>query len=215
MEYTIAIADDHLLIAEALTDIIENFRQFRVIFTVENGKRLIEKLSQPKNVPDIVLLDINMPEMNGFETAAYLTEHFPNILILTLSMQEDEEALIRMIKCGAKGYLLKNVHRTELEKALEAVVAKGFYYPDWATSKMLMNIAKTDEEKSLPVKFNAREIEFLNFASTEMTYKQIAEKMFCSPRTVESYRDGLFEKLGVNTRVGLVVYAIKNNVIQI
>ena len=213
MEHTIVIVDDHVLIAEALAEIIESFSQYKVLYTASNGKMLIEKFKQTKNIPDIVLLDINMPEMDGFETAKWIVEKHPEVLILTLSMQEDEHTLIKMIKIGAKGYLLKNVHRTELEKALDAIVSKGFYYPDWATSKILHNIQ--DENNDPVIKLSEREIEFLNYAATELTYKEIGEKMFCSPRTVESYRDALFEKLDLKTRIGLVVYAVKNEIIKI
>jgi len=216
MQYSIAVVDDHLLIAKALTGIIENFDHYNVLYEVENGKALIEKFKQTKNIPDIVLLDINMPVMDGFETAKWLTQEHPEILILTLSMQDDEQTLIKMIRNGAKGYLLKNVHPTELEKALDTLTSKGFYYPDWATSKMLHNIAfDGSDKKTNAVKLNQREMDFLKYAATELTYKEIAAIMYCAPRTVESYRDSLFEKLGVKTRVGLVVYAIKNGIIKL
>ncbi len=214
MNHTIAIVDDHLLIAKALTGIIDDFKQYEVLYEVEHGAALVEKFKQPKNIPDIVLLDISMPVMDGFETALWLKQHHPGVLILTLSMQNDDPSLIKMIKCGAKGYLLKNVHPLELEKALDSLVAKGFYYPDWATTKVLMNIAEEDSAKNA-VKLSERETEFLQYACTELTYREIAEKMFCSPRTVEGYRDGLFERLGLKTRVGLVVFAIKNGIVKV
>jgi DNA-binding NarL/FixJ family response regulator len=214
MQHTIAIADDHILIAKALTGIIENFSQYEVLYEVEHGKALIEKLKQPKNIPDIVLLDVNMPVMDGFETAKWLKQHHPEISILALSMQDDEQVLIKMIISGASGYLLKNVHPAELEKALDTLMSKGFYYPDWATSKLLHRI-RDDSDTSPSIKLNDREIEFLHYAATELTYKEIAEKMYCSPRTVESYRDSLFEKFNLKTRVGLVVHALKNNIIKL
>jgi DNA-binding NarL/FixJ family response regulator len=214
MNHTIAIVDDHLLIAKALTAIIDDFKQYEVLYEVEHGAALTEKFKQAKNIPDIVLLDISMPVMDGFETALWLKQHHPGVLILTLSMQNDDLSLIKMIKCGAKGYLLKNVHPLELEKALDSLVTKGFYYPDWATTKVLMSIAEEDNVKNA-VKLNDRETEFLQYACTELTYREMAEKMFCSPRTVEGYRDGLFERLGLKTRVGLVVFAIKNGIVKI
>jgi DNA-binding NarL/FixJ family response regulator len=214
MNHTIAIVDDHLLIAKALTGIIDDFSHYKVLYEVEHGAALVEKFRQPKNIPDIVLLDISMPVMDGFETALWLKQHHPGVLILTLSMQNDDPSLIKMIKCGAKGYLLKNVHPLELEKALDSLVAKGFYYPDWATTKVLMSIAGEDNVKNA-VKLSDRETEFLQYACTELTYREMAEKMFCSPRTVEGYRDGLFERLGLKTRVGLVVFAIKNGIVKV
>jgi DNA-binding NarL/FixJ family response regulator len=210
MTNSIAIIDDHILIAKALTGIIENFKQFNVLYECENGKALQEKCLVKKNIPDIVLLDISMPIMDGFETAAWLKETHPEVLIMALSMQDDEQSLIKMIKCGAKGYLLKNVHPAELEKALDALVKNGSYFPDWATSKVFMSLTNDNTATKNNIQITAREKEFLQYSITEMSYKEIAEKMFCSPRTVESYRDALFEKLDLKTRVGLAVYAIKN-----
>jgi DNA-binding NarL/FixJ family response regulator len=207
---SIAIIDDHILIAKALTGIIQNFKQFNVLYECENGKALQEKCLIKNNIPDIVLLDISMPIMDGFETAAWLKETHPEVLIMALSMQDDEQSLIKMIKCGAKGYLLKNVHPTELEKALDALVKNGSYFPDWATSKVFMSLTNENTVTKNSIQITAREKEFLQYSITEMSYKEIAEKMFCSPRTVESYRDSLFEKLGLKSRVGLAVYAMKN-----
>jgi DNA-binding NarL/FixJ family response regulator len=210
MNHSIAIVDDHILIAKALSGIIENFAAFEVLYECENGKSLQEKFSNKKNVPDIVLLDISMPVMDGFETAQWLRESHPEVLIMALSMQDDEQSLIKMIKSGAKGYLLKNVHPLELEKALSTLVKNGFYYPDWATSKVFLSLGSASLTKNETINITEREKEFLQYSVTEMSYKEIAEKMFCSPRTVESYRDTLFEKLGLKTRVGLAVYAMKN-----
>ena len=216
MQHSIVVVDDHILIAQALTGIIDKFRDYHVLYEVENGSLLIERFRQPKNIPDIVLLDITMPVMDGFDTARWLTQHHPGVLILALSMQDEEETLIRMIRCGAKGYLLKNVHPGELEKALDAVIQKGYYYPDWMTHKVFRTLATAvDEEKVPDVRLNQRELEFLQYASTELTYKEIGEKMFCSPRTVESYRDGLFEKFGLKTRLGLVLYALRKGIIKL
>ncbi|MCX6316485.1 MAG: response regulator transcription factor [Bacteroidetes bacterium] len=215
MKYSIVIADDHLLIARALTEIVDRFSGYEVLYDVPNGKALIERFNGKNKIPDIVLLDVTMPEMDGFETAAWLKSNHPEVMILTLSMQDDEQVLIKMIRNGAKGYLHKNAHPAELEKALDSLVSKGFYFPDWASSKILMSIAGNEQQNTSGVKLNDRESQFLQYAATEMSYKEIAEKMFCSPRTVESYRDSLFEKLGLKTRVGLVVYAIKNKLIQL
>lgn len=215
MQYSIVIVDDHLLIAKAIAGIIEHFRNYEVLYEAEHGKALMEKFRQPKNIPDIVMLDVSMPVMDGFETAQWLKENHPEVLVIALSMQDDEQALIKMIKHGAKGYLLKNVHPAELENALNSLTTKGFYYPDWVTGKVIFNITAGNENKKAAIKLNDRETEFLQYAATELTYKEIAEKMFCSPRTVEGYRDGLFDKLSLKTRIGLVVYAIKHAIIKI
>ncbi|MBP8067106.1 MAG: response regulator transcription factor [Pedobacter sp.] len=211
MKHSIVIVDDHILIAKAIGSILSNFEQFVVLYECENGKELQEKFKNKKNVPHIVLLDISMPVMDGFETAKWLKESNPEVLVMALSMQDDENSLIKMVKYGAKGYLLKNVHPIELENALNNLIRTGYYYPDWATNKIFASLSN---EVTIPSKTEAfiseREREFLHYSVTEMNYKEIADKMFCSTRTVEAYRDSLFEKLGLKSRVGLAVYAIKN-----
>lgn len=215
MSRSIVIVDDHTLIAEALAGIVEKFRDYQVLYEAENGKALVEQFRNPKNIPDIVLLDINMPVMDGFETAQWLTLNHPSVRIMALSMQDQEETLLKMIRCGARGYLLKNVHPSELEKALDTIMEKGYFYPDWVTHKVLLNMAgDKSTAKALP-EINDRELEFLKYAVTELTYKEIADKMCCSPRTVESYRDSLFEKLNVKSRVGLVISALKNDMLKL
>jgi len=216
MQYNIVIADDHVLIAKALSAIIDTFRKYRVLYEVSGGIELIEQFKTQQHIPDIVLLDINMPGMDGFETAQWLTEHHPAIMILALSMQDDEQTLIRMMKAGAKGYLLKNIHPTELEKALDSLVERGVYYSDTQVSKAMSHLVQSVQDPKITLQqLNEREKQFLQYAATELTYKEIGEKMYCSPRTVESYRDALFEKLHLKTRVGLVVYGIKNGLIKL
>ncbi len=123
---------------------------------------------------------------------------------------QDDATLIKMIKCSAHGYLRKNVHPPELEKALDALLEKGFYYPDSATNRVLHNIGTEQNEAEPAIKLSEREINFLRYACIELAYKEIGEKMLVSPRTVESYRDVLFEKPGLKIRVGLVMYAVRN-----
>ena len=140
MKKTIVIVDDHILIAKALRGIIANFNQFEVLYECENGKELIAKFSNERNIPNIVLLDISMPIMNGFETAQWIKDNNPNVLIMALSMQDDDQSVIQMVKNGAKGYLLKNSHPADLEKALNGLVTNGFYYPEWAASKVFASL---------------------------------------------------------------------------
>jgi len=209
MKKTIVIVDDHLLIAKAIEGIISNFEDFEVIDVAENGKNMIDKFESDKKIPDIILLDISMPIMDGFETALWLKKNHPNIKVMALSMQGDDNSVIKMIKNGAKGYLLKNTHPKDLETALIKLSSDGFFYPDWASKVIFSNMAdeKNNEKKK---KISEREKEFLTYTVTELSYKEIAEKMCCSPRTVESYRDQLCEKFDLKTRVGLAVFAIKN-----
>lgn len=210
MKKSIVIVDDHVLIAQALKGIISNFEQFEVLYECENGKALQDKFKSGAIIPNIVLLDISMPIMDGFETAKWLKDNYPSVLIMTLSMQDDEQSVIKMIKNGSHGYLLKNTHPAELEKSLLKLINEGYYYPDWASRMVFSSLNNHSDKNNSAVKLTDREKEFLSYTVTEMNYKEIAEKMFCSPRTVESYRDSLFEKLELKTRVGLAVYAMKN-----
>lgn len=207
MKTSVVIVDDHVLIAKALENIISNFEDFEVLYVCENGKKLQESLAKNAQKPDIILLDISMPEMDGFETALWLQSDHTEIKTMALSMQGDDNSVIKMVKNGAKGYLLKNTHPAELEKALKRMQEDGFYYPEWASKILFSNFKK---EENPEVRFSEREKEFLKFVVTEMSYKEIADKMCCSPRTVESYRDQLCEKLDLKSRVGLAVFALKN-----
>ena len=142
MNYTIAIADDHLLIAKAISAMIQGFNRFEVLYEVSNGQELQEKFKIKKNIPDIVLLDVSMPVLDGFATAKWLQQEHPQILIMALSVQDDDDSLMKMIQNGTRGYLHKNVHPVELEKALLALIQKGIYYPEWATNKVFSKLSK-------------------------------------------------------------------------
>ncbi len=170
----------------------------------------LQKVINKKSLPDIVLLYISMPVMGGFETALWLKETYPEVLIMALSMQDDEQSLIKMIKNGAKGYMLKNIHPKELHHALVKLKEEGSFNPSWARSKVMTSITDNTINASEKNNLTDREKEFLTFAATEINYKQIADVMCCSPRTIENYRDSLCDKLEIKTRVGLAVFAIKN-----
>lgn len=213
----VVLVDDHVLLRNGLANLIETFGDYKVLFQADNGKLFTEKLN-PKNLPEIVLMDINMPVMDGYDTALWLKEHYPEIKILALSMYDNENSIIRMFKAGAKGYILKDCDPSELKAALQALVDKGFYYSEMVTGKLIHTINHLDEKESQVkniVKLNERELNFLKYAATELTYKEIADKMIVSPRTVDGYRDDLFQKLNVKTRVGLVMYAIKNGIVNL
>ncbi len=212
----IVLVDDHSLLRNGLAELVKS-QGHTVLFEADNGKDYLTKLDE-KNMPDIVLMDINMPEMDGFETANWIKANHPEIKVLALSMYDNETSIIRMLKCGAKGYILKDSEPAELKAAIHALMDKGFYYSDLVSGKLMHAINKLDDEsdglKSL-VPLNDRETEFLKLACSEFTYKEIADKMFVSPRTIDGYRDALFEKLQLKTRVGLVMYAIKNGIVNV
>lgn len=212
----IVLTDDHNLLRNGLASLVQSLGH-DVLFEAENGKHFIEQLN-PQALPDIVLLDINMPEMDGYETAQWIKTNHPDIKVLALSMYDNETSIIRMLKCGAKGYILKDSEPAELKSAIHALMEKGFYYSDLVSGKLMHAINKMDDEsgdlKNL-VPLNDRETDFLKYACTELTYKEIADKMYVSPRTIDGYRDALFEKLHVKTRVGLVMYAIRHGIVNV
>ena len=212
----IALVDDHSLLRMGLASLVES-QGNTVLFEADDGKEFIKKLDG-QDLPHIVLMDINMPEMDGFETTQWLRQNHPGVHVLALSMYDNETSIIRMLKCGAKGYILKDSEPAELKTAIDDIISKGFYYSDLVSGKLMHAINKLDDEtddlKNL-VPLNDRETDFLKYACTEMTYKEIADKMFVSPRTIDGYRDALFEKLHVKTRVGLVMYAIKNGIVAV
>ena len=212
--YQVVVTDDHTLMRNALARLIASFENYAVIFEASNGRDLIEKI-QTNLIPDIILLDINMPEMDGFETAKWLTKNFPQIKVLALSMQSDESSIIRMLRLGAKGYLMKNVEPEELNLALESVIKKDFYLSETVSGKVISGLHQDYHQPLEPVMLLDKEKDFLRLVCTELTYKDIAEKMFVSPRTVDDYRNTLFEKLKVHTRMGLAMYAIKNKLVEI
>jgi DNA-binding NarL/FixJ family response regulator len=216
MDAKIVLVDDHILLRKGLADLVKSLG-YEILFEADNGKIFSEQLD-PANLPDLVLLDINMPKMDGYETALWLKKNYPQIKVLTLSMYDDENAVIRMLKNGARGYILKDSEPEELKAAIEAILNKGFYYSEMVTGRLMHTISNFDEENTSArqlLHLSEREIEFLKLACTELTYKEIAEHMFLSPRTVDGYRDTLFQKLGVKTRTGLVIYAIKNGIFKI
>ena len=213
----IAVVDDHTMFRKALSVLINMFPNYEVLFEAASGKELTEKITATQ-LPDIVLLDVNMPDMDGYASAAWLRQHHPGIKVLALSTLDAETAIIKMIHHGAKGYILKDAEPGELKQAFDDILALGYYYNDMVTRKVMQSIHVLVDEKSALhtiAKLSDREMEFLRLACSEKSYLLIAKEMFVSERTVDGYREALFKKLGVSTRVGLVLYAIKNKLVVV
>ena len=206
----IALVDDHRLFRSGIASLINNFIGYTVIFEAANGDDMIGKI-KPEFKPDIILLDINMPGMNGINTARWLKTAYPEIQVIVLSMFDDSDKVHAMLKLGVRGYLLKDSEPIEFEHALQKVSHGEVYYPEFVTRLLVDSINNPVEFDKL----NIREVEFLKLVATELTYKEIADQMRISVRTVDGYRDQLFEKLHVKSRVGLVLYAIKNKLIDL
>ena len=212
--YKLILADDHILLRDALAPLIDTFDEFKVIAVAGNGEELITTIENG-HLPDLVLLDLNMPKMDGYETALWLQNNHPEVKILILTMYDSEIALIRLLQVGVKCFLKKDIHPLELKNALLAVAENGYYYSHDTTGKLASFFHKTHSTQSSIEKalLNEKEIEFLKLASTDITYKELAAAMHLTPRSVDGYRDGLFEKLDVKSRVGLAIYAIKNGIV--
>jgi DNA-binding NarL/FixJ family response regulator len=213
----IAIVDDHTMFRKGLASLIDLFPRYQVVLDASNGKDFIDRLDKAQ-LPDIVLLDISMPEMDGYATAGWISEHYPDIRILALSTMDSETAIIKMIRSGARGYVLKDAEPAELKLAFDEVLSRGSYYNELVSRKVLNAVHQLTETKNPTATFaslSAREIEFLKYACTELTYKEIADKMNLSPRTIEGYRDNLCQKLDLKTRVGLAMYAVRNGIASI
>ena len=208
MKNRVAVVDDHTLLSEAIAGLVRQFPDFEVVAVCKNGKELLNYLKNSKKHPNIVLMDVNMPVMNGIETTLALSKDFPEVKVIALSIEEDEQIILKMIRAGAKGYLLKDTQKEVLKQALIDVEKVGFYHSN--TVKKILKSAENNPKKEIVLK--EREIEFLKLACTEMTYKEIADVMCLSPKTVEGYREALFQKLNVKNRTGLLLYAIKNNI---
>ncbi|MFA6276911.1 MAG: response regulator transcription factor [Pedobacter sp.] len=206
----IAVVDDHTLFRSGLANLLSEFEEINVVIEAQNGLDLQEKIKAFKEV-QVVLMDINMPIMDGYATTKWVKENYSQAHVLALSMFEDEKAIIGMLKAGAGGYMLKESKPSELLTAIKTIAEKGFYINDLVSGRLLISLKN---ENTKPI-FTEKELIFLQYCSTELTYKEIASEMNISPRTVDNYRESLFAKLNIKSRTGLVVYGIKNNLITI
>lgn len=209
----IAIVDDHELFSKALELMIAHNPGFEVIINCINGEEFLDQLWHSKLFPDVVLMDINMPIKNGVETTQEITRFFPSIKVIALTGDDHEFSIIRMLKAGAKGYLLKASSPELLFEAMKIVHEKGVFHTELLT-QILLKIR--NEEKfinEMGHELNDRERTFIKLACSELTYKEIANQMCLSPRTIDGYRDSVFIKLNVKSRVGIVLFALKHHLL--
>lgn len=212
----VAMADDHILLRNALSTLINNTGKCKIIIEAGNGRELISKIND-QNMPEVLILDLNMPEMNGHETALYFQKNLPDIKILMLTMYDSEIALIRLLKAGVKGFMKKDIHPTELINAIETVHKEGFYYSLHTSSKLAgLFRNQIDQSKTFEkILLSDIELEFMELVCTEMTYKEIASKLKMNPRAIDGMRDNLFTKLDVKSRVGLAMYSMKHGIVPV
>jgi len=215
MKTTIAIVDDHELMAKALSGLVQKLEDYEVLYEALNGKELIKRIKL-NQIPQVVLLDINMPEMDGFETALWLKNNYPEIKILALSMNNKEESIVGMLRNGARGYLLKDCKPFELKQALDAIVQKGYYYTEFVTGQLIKSLnPETLQDPVDKLRLSEREKEFIKWACSDLTYTQIADKMCAGVRTVDGYRESVFLKMNVKTRVGMAIEAVRLKIVEV
>jgi len=207
MKITLGIVDDQKLFVRALFELIKSFDDFEVVVDCADGETFIQQLSALPVLPDMVLVDVKMDAMNGPEVAAAIGRRFPLIKMIALSSIDEDVAIIRMLRAGCCAYLLKSIDDVELKRALLEVHKMGFYNADGSNIRYRRLAQEARREPG--VHLNGRETQFLKLACSDLTYKQIAAKMSVSERTVDGYRESLFEKLNVQSRVGMALEAIR------
>lgn len=217
-KFELALVDDHKLFRKGLLSLLEEIgHPVEVIFEADNGLDMQKKI-KADHLPEIILMDINMPFMDGFQSVTWLKANFPQIKVLVVSMVESEESIMKMLKLGVKGYLSKDVEPAELRNALLAITNKGFYYTDYITGKLLHTIQKEgahQEDEEIIKSLNEKEKRFVQLACSDNTYVEIAAQMFVSPKTIDNYRESVFTKFNIKSRVALALYAAKTGLIKL
>jgi DNA-binding NarL/FixJ family response regulator len=213
-KFQVILADDHILLRDALASLINSFDEFQIAGVAGDGNEVIALVKNGVK-PNVVILDLNMPNKDGYDTAFWLYKNLPASKIIILTMYDSEIALIRLLQVGVRGFLKKDIHPKELRSALLAVANEGYYYTHNTTGKLASLFVKSNNNQTSIERalLSENEIQFLKHASTDMTYKEIAQLMNMSPRSIDGYRDVLFEKLDVKSRVGLAIYAVKNGIV--
>ncbi|MBU3714777.1 MAG: response regulator transcription factor [Ferruginibacter sp.] len=211
----VAIADDHKIFRKGVIISLRSYVNIKFVLEADNGEELLEKI--PEFQPDVVLCDLKMPVKDGIDTTKQITKRFPHIRVIILTMYEDDRFVGHLMDCGAAGYLLKSTDPSEIKKAIVDVMRTGFYLNPFVNKVLIKkNYAKQKFNPSLnsEMVLSDREKEVLKLVCLEFTAQEIAGKMDISPRTVEAIKDRLMERFGVKNSVGLVFFAMKNQLID-
>ena len=210
----IIIADDHQLFIDGIKSILKSIRNMEIIGEVNNGNLLLELLEQQQC--DVILMDINMPEMNGIDATKLIKSKFPEIRILMLTMYSSRDYIEKLLRVGADGYILKNTGKEELQEAIETVYKGESFFSKEVTERIMEGLQKkkTAEKNAYVVEITEREIDVLKLIVQEFTTTEIAEKLFISTHTVETHRKNLISKLNVRNIAGLVKYAMQHGLVE-
>ncbi|MGB6036678.1 MAG: response regulator transcription factor [Cryomorphaceae bacterium] len=212
----IGVVDDHRLFREGIVGIISEWEsRFEVIFEADNGVDLMNKLNEQEKNPHIIIMDSEMPLMNGAEATLRVKDEYPEVLVLALTMLDAQTDFIRLVKAGVDGFLNKNTSPEEVHDALNKLINFGHYFKGGQMDQMLRILRGNDAGFKEVESLTKTELEFIRLAVSEMTYKTIAVEMDVSEKTVDGYRSKVFEKLDVKTRVGMVIRAIKEGIVKL
>lgn len=214
---TLALADDHEITRKGIKTIIESNKGIKVIMEASHGKDLLDQLGKTNSLPHIVILDVTMPIMSGYETIDALQRRFASIKIIVFSLLSEEDAIINMISRGASGFITKSADPALLTNAIIKVHDFGFYLGDLVKKEyFLKNVpAKTRLGFTGKQFLTAKEVEFIKLASSNLNYREIADNMGVSIKTIENYRDSLFQKLEIKNRAALALYGFKNGIVTV
>lgn len=210
MVVRVAIAEDHEMVRNGFVSLLNEQPSVRVIYEANNGHELIETLRSCSELPDVCLIDVKMPKLNGYETTASLKKKWPNIKVIALTMYDSEVTVLRMLQNGAEGFVLKDSAFHELSNAILHVHQGGCYFSKKIYAGMATIMGKTDNKPAVYI--TEKEFQFLTLCCSDLTYKEIAREMNVSIRTVEGYRDALFHKLEINSRLGLMLYGLNSGI---
>lgn len=207
----IAICDAHTLFRQSISLLLQSFGNIQIVANAGNGLDLIDQIQHSVNLPDVCILDVNMPQLNGYDTMKRMNHQWPSIKVLILTVYESEQSILKFLTGGANGYILKGCDSKDFQHAIEVINNGEYYYPDGILRKL--TLASNDDSLKSQLVVNNSEYIFLSYCCTELAYKEIADQMNLSVRTIENYRDSLFKKLNVRTRIGLVIYAMNSGIL--
>lgn len=209
----LGVVDDHPIMRAGMVSLISEFDGLQIVFEASNGLEMQTQLLKGL-FPDIILMDIRMKGMDGFEATTWLRDHFPSVKVLALSMVEEGEAIVTMIKNGACGFVLKESRPSEIVQAIRTVADRGYFLNELVSGKLIHSLQKP-HICATAFHISEKEQTFIRMCCTELTYKEIAVQMGLSPHTIENYREAVFRKLDVKSRAGIILYAIKNKLVDL
>lgn len=213
----VAIADDHKIFRSGVINTLTPYANINVVFEAEDGEHLLEIMQSQQ--PDVILMDLKMPKMDGIQATIKVKEKYPQVKVIILTMYEDDNFIVHLVENGANAYLLKNSEPEEIYEAICTTFDKGFYFNENVNLALLKKVLHKNKQQFKPtfkneVQLSDRELEVLKLICNEFTTQEISEQIFLSPRTVEGLRQKLLEKLNVKNTVGLVLYAFRNGLIE-